>query len=137
MKKIVSGSCVLVLIGVLLASLFGGCVTSHKGIKTLIDMGKDANYHDGLVQSETQRYEKVRLAIQEGEISEGISAAEFVKEYGEPVIAMKKGGQTAYVYKHGESTWFSPKKIYLYFDEAMNLIDWKCDKSLCKRQQAA
>ena len=115
---------------VLFLPLMAGC-SSTKGIKTLADMGKDADYHDQMVRSETQRLENVRSAIEQGELWTGMTAAELVDQCGEPVIAMEEGRETVYVYKDGESTWFTPKKIYVHFDESMRLTSWKCDSSLC------
>jgi hypothetical protein len=110
--------------------VFAGCARVS-GISTLSAMGADADYHEERVRTETERFESVRHAILENRIARGMTSAAFVREYGEPVIAMEEGGRTVYLYKPGNVSWFSSEKIYIYFDSAMILDEWNCGETAC------
>ena len=76
---------------------------------------------------ETKAFERVKAAVQSGEIAKGESKEEIIKRYGEPVVntAEFKTDRDKWIYKPARSSFFSGAKVYLYFGKDDKLDEIK------------
>ena len=129
MKKITA----IVLLTVMVSS---GLVFGEEKIKyekvpgateALIKVGKSQAEMMKVAGEETKSYEKIRNAIHNGRLEKEETAQDIVKRYGEPVVIIpaRKGNLERWVYKPAEVTFFSGQKIYLFFNENMQLVSWQ------------
>ncbi|RKY27647.1 MAG: hypothetical protein DRP61_03705 [Candidatus Omnitrophota bacterium] len=111
-------------LGVILLISFTGCV-SLSSLKPLIELGKSDKLKEKTLKEETENFLKIKEAIEKGELKKGLSKEEFLKDYPPPVVVIPEGNLERWVYKRGESSWFSSDKIYLFFDSEYILEDWQ------------
>jgi len=109
--------------GILLIS-FTGCV-SLSSLKPLIELGKSCKLKEKALKKETENFLRIKEAIERGELKKGLSKKEFLKDYPIPVVVIPEDNQERWVYKRGESSWFSSDKIYLFFNSEHILQDWQ------------
>ncbi len=76
------------------------------------------------MNDETKRYNKIKKAIESGNISEGDNGSGIKKRYGAPTIILQENDSDAvrWVYKPGTEAYFDGHKIYLFFDANDKLI---------------
>jgi len=95
------------------------------GLKSLMAYGKSQGDMAEELKEETEKYRKVKIAIERGELKKGESAKRMADEYGEPVIVLDEGGASKWVYKPATDTFFDGAKIYLTFDGKDELAGWE------------
>jgi len=115
----------IILIGILF--FLGGCV-SLSSLKTLIELGKSDKIKQKALEEETKSFLKLKEAIEEGLLKEGLSKKEVLKLYGEPVITLSRDEIEKWVYKKGQESWFGGEKIYLFFGKDSKLRGWEYSK---------
>ena len=78
-------------------------------------------------KKETKAFERVRAAIDRGDIKNGITKKEFKSQYGEPVVNTVDSdtGREKWIYKPAKSSFFAGIKAYLYFDKNNKLDEIK------------
>jgi hypothetical protein len=78
-------------------------------------------------QEETRTFERVKSAIDSGEIKKGQSKKEIKDRYGESVVNTieSETGREKWIYKPAKSSFFEGIRIYLYFDKNNNLDEIK------------
>ena len=76
---------------------------------------------------ETKAYERVKAAIDGGEIKKGQTKKEIKNRYGEPVVntVESETGRDKWIYKPAKSSFFEGARIYLYFDKENKLNEIK------------
>ena len=76
---------------------------------------------------ETRAFERVKAAIDRGDIKKGITKKEFESRYGGPVVNTvdSNTGREKWIYKPAKSSFFSGIKAYLYFDRDNKLDEIK------------
>ncbi len=109
----------LLLVIVLLGS---GCGSTAKDIGLLREMAKDEKEKENVLKQETEAYEKIREALDEGRVEPGWSEEQVRDAFGDPVIVNQENGMTRYAYKPGNASWFEDRKVYLYFDSGGTLV---------------
>lgn len=95
------------------------------GLNSLIAYGKSQGDMVQELKKETEKYRKVKAAIERKELKKGESAERMTAEYGEPVIVLDEGDSSKWVYKPDTSTFFDGTKIYLTFDGKDELTGWE------------
>ena len=100
---------------------------AHADLKTLINIGKSQERMAKALKEETKNYNKVKEAILEEELEEGISSEKIKKKCGEPIIDIFDNKRNVYkwLYMPETSTHFEGEKIYLYVDEEGVLVGWQ------------
>ena len=116
----------IILIGISLCLMGCGGGGTLSGINTLQSLGKNMAAQEKAVQKETNRYEKLKKAILEGELKKGMPARKLIKRFGEPSVVLSEPNRKKYVYKPGDGSWFSGEKIYLYIDTQNTLVQGEC-----------
>ena len=107
-------------------------VKSKTGISSLMTLSKDRGSMIKELNEETENYDKVKGAFDDGRFKKGQSVDEIKKKYGDPVVEMTEqdGVTVRWVYKPSEAVFFTGPKISLFFDAEGNLIEWELyDKS--------
>ena len=109
----------------LLILLPGTCV--YADLKTLMEIGKSQTAIAKALKKETKNYNKVKKAIIQGELEEGMEARKIRKKYGEPVIDIydKKKDANKWLYMPATSTHFKGEKLYLFVDKEGKLVGWQ------------
>ena len=76
---------------------------------------------------ETKAFERVKAAIDDGEIKKGQTKKEIKNRYGEPVVntVESETGREKWIYKPAKSSFFEGVRIYLYFDKENKLDEIK------------
>ena len=93
------------------------------GIGTLMQVGKSMDEIQRVYDEETATYNKVKEAIDKGEISKGV-AQDSVTKYGEPaaIVAESIRNRQIWVYRPGTTDLLNKPKIRLFFGEN-NVLD--------------
>lgn len=96
------------------------------GLGQLMDIAKAQADAQKTYAQETKAFERVKDAIDRGDIKKGQSKEEISSRYGDPVVAISEygTGREKWIYKPAKSSCFSGVKIYLYFgkDDKLNEI---------------
>lgn len=95
-------------------------------LSRLIELNKNEKYKAKVIRQETINFKRVKRYINKGRIEKGISKALAVSKFGEPVLAFPEAEGQKWIYKAGNTDWFSGAKIYLLFDQDDTLINWEC-----------
>ena len=116
---------VSIMVVALIILLPGTCV--YAGLKTLMEVGKSQAAIAKALKKETKNYNKVKKAIIQGELEEGMEARKIRKKYGEPVIDIydKKKDANKWLYMPATSTHFEGEKLYLFVDKEGKLVGWQ------------
>ena len=88
------------------------------GIGALQEVGRSMADINAALESQTKVFNRVKSAVDRGEIGKGMPKEEINRKYGEPVIANDDSatGRDKWVYMPASSTFFKGIRIYLYFD---------------------
>lgn len=108
------------LIGIIFLSGCGGA------LGTLMELGGNEALKRKAVQEETHNFQVLKSAIIKNKIEKGISAAQALKKFGNPVLLYPQGEGQRWVYKAADNDWFKGEKIYLFFDKNESLTGWEC-----------
>ncbi|OGW78233.1 MAG: hypothetical protein A2Z83_00725 [Omnitrophica bacterium GWA2_52_8] len=100
----------------------------------LASVSSDAEDQDKILNQETRQFEKLRESIVDGKIVSGQTMQKVLDIAGEPVLVMNDGDELKWVYKPGNTGWFSTSKIYFWFDPEQGLVRWECLKVDCARK---
>ena len=94
-----------------------------EGLGTLIEVGRSMADINTAMEKETKSFNRVKSAVDDGDIKKGMSKEDIRRRYGEPVIANNDSAtrREKWVYKPASSTFFKGIRIYLYFDDKGNL----------------
>lgn len=78
-------------------------------------------------KEETRAFERVKEAIDNGDIKKGQAKEEIRKRYGEPVVNTRETEtrRDKWIYKPAKSSFFLGIKAYLYFDKNDKLDEIK------------
>jgi len=89
-----------------------------EGLDTLIAIGKSQAEMQKALDEETKAFERVKRAVETGDISKGQGKAGIRDKYGEPVVATQDSttGKEKWVYLPATSSFFKGAKMYLFFD---------------------
>lgn len=98
-----------------LAFLFCSMVFAE-GLDTLIEVGRDQAGISEALKLETENFEKVKRAVENGSIKIGDTKEAIRDKYGDPVVETTRDGKDAWVYKSADASFFEGVKIYLFFD---------------------
>ncbi|MFH1578155.1 MAG: hypothetical protein ABIC18_03685 [Candidatus Omnitrophota bacterium] len=106
-----------------------GCINPNSNTRSLIllsQLAKDAKCKQMILKQETESFQKAKTYLTENKIRKGFSVESAVKEFGNPVLIVQGEKEIRWVYKPSDVNWIGGEKIYLFFDQANSLIDWKC-----------
>lgn len=100
---------------------------AYADLKTLIELGKSQTAIAKALKEETKNYNKIKKAIIQEELEEGIEAEKIRKKYGEPIIDIfdKKKNAYKWLYMPATSTHFEGEKLYLFVDKEDKLVGWQ------------
>ncbi len=101
--------------------------TCSAGLGELRDVACAQADAQNTYKEETRAFERVKAAIDKGDIKKGINKKDFKSRYGEPVVNMVDSdtGRRKWIYKPAKSSFFSGIKAYLYFDKDNKLDEIK------------
>lgn len=101
--------------------------TSFAGIGQLSAIAASQADAQKEYQEETKAFERVKAAIDKGEIRKGQAKEEIKKLYGEPVVNTRESEtrRDKWIYKPAQSSFFEGIKVYLYFDKNDRLDEIK------------
>lgn len=88
------------------------------GLGTLMQVGKSMDEIERTYGNETEAYNRIKKAIDKGEIRKGLTQAALLK-YGEPVVVVTEaiGKRQIWVYRPGTTDLLKKPKIRLFFDD--------------------
>ena len=94
------------------------------GLDALVEIGKSQTEMQKILDLETNTFERVKSAVERGEISKGRTKTAIKDKYGEPVVITQDAAdrREKWVYKPATSSFFKGVKICLFFD-ANGLLD--------------
>ena len=97
------------------------------GLGELMDIARAQADAQRTYADETKTFERVKAAIDDGEIKKGQTKKEIGNRYGEPVVntAESETGREKWIYKPAKSSFFEGIRIYLYFDKENKLDEIK------------
>ncbi|MBU1656663.1 MAG: hypothetical protein KJ995_03065 [Candidatus Omnitrophica bacterium] len=97
------------------------------GLKTIMELDRSNRAMLDGVKGETVNFDRVRKAVEYGNLNIGASSDKVIEEVGHPVITVydEQTDTVQWVYKPGTSSFFEKYKIYLIFDLDGILIGWK------------
>ena len=103
------------------------CNTCYAGLGELMDIASAQKDAQRTYADETRAFERVKAAIDRGDIKKGVTKKEFKDRYGEPVVNIvdSNTGREKWIYKPAKSSFFSGIKAYLYFDRDNKLDEIK------------
>jgi len=112
---------------VLISAMLTACTDSFAGLKKLIELGRNQAEIAKALNEETKNFNRVKEAIEDEELEEGMEGARIKKRYGEPIIDIfdKKRNVYKWLYMPKTSTHFEGEKIYLYVDKDGLLAGWQ------------
>ena len=115
-----------------IVSQLAGCAVSNiEELSTLKAMGSEDKEKEKVLSREDKNFQKLQTAIREQKIKTGLSTAETVREWGEPVVTSREGNEERWVYKSKAGDWFKGEKIYLFFTADHSLKEWECLPTAC------
>ena len=90
-----------------------------EGLDTLIKVGRSMADISSAYDGETKSFNRVKSAVDDGDIKKGMAKEDIRRRYGDPVIANNDSvtNSEKWVYKPAGSTFFKGIRIYLYFDD--------------------
>ena len=92
------------------------------GLDALIEISQDQKKMEKVLRAETKSYKKVKRAVASDSIKIGDQASLISDKYGDPVVMLKEEDLTEkWIYKDGNSDFFSQEQIWLVFGEDGNL----------------
>ena len=100
---------------------------AYAGLRTLMEVGKSQAEIAKALKQETKNYNRVKKAIEDGKLEEGMSGEKIKKKYGEPIIDLydEKRDAFKWLYMPATSTHFEGEKLYLFVDKEGVLVGWK------------
>lgn len=101
------------------ALILANCAAaSAEGLDSLIEVGKSMADINAAMAEETKSFDRVKAAVESGDIKKGTPKDEIKKQYGEPVISNEDSAtkREKWAYMPATSTFFKGIRIYLYFD---------------------
>ena len=101
--------------------------TCYAGLGELREIAAAQADSQRFYADETKAFERVKAAIDRGDIKKGVTKKEFKDRYGEPVVNIvdSNTGREKWIYKPAKSSFFSGIKAYLYFDRDDKLDEIK------------
>ncbi|MDD3374555.1 MAG: hypothetical protein PHY73_02390 [Candidatus Omnitrophica bacterium] len=113
----------------LFSFLFSGCGIFHvQEIMRIKAVSANMDEQQKYVDAKNEEFEKLLKIVKEGKISNYKTQKDFVKEFGDPVFSKQLSKQEEYsevwLYRYCDKM-FGSEKVYLYFDDAGNLIKWE------------
>ena len=119
-----------ILLTILISSicLIGCSKNSHfKRLMTLKGIADEQKSIGQFVQEQDKRFDELAQVVQSGDIQQYKGHDDIQEDFGKPVFqreVMRKGmKQNMWVYRYA-TKYFNANKVYLYFDESNNLVDW-------------
>jgi hypothetical protein len=108
-----------------------GCafISNYKDLSVLSEIGKDQYELD----REARRQEKLSAVLRKdllaGKLHRGVSQAQVIESYGEPVLIKNNGSNSSgQVFLYRKPTdYFSKERVYLYFNNHDKLINWEVE----------
>jgi len=103
---------------VILFAMFSSTADAD-GLRSLIEVGKSQKEIGSILEQETETFEGVKKAVDNGSLKIGVSKEYVAKEYGDPVVKVpeSKDETERWVYKPSSASYFEGTKIYLIFDK--------------------
>ena len=97
------------------------------GIGGLMSIARAQKDAQNTYEKETRTFERVKAAIDKGEIKKGQAKKEITSRYGEPVVNTVESEtlRDKWIYKPAKSSYFEGIKVYLYFDRDNKLDEIK------------
>ena len=114
----------------LMVSWFGcaGPIKSER-LDTLLELKSEQGALDDTLAEETKNFDRLRNALEKKEIQKGDSKEAVRLKAGEPVVIYREKRRIKWVYKE---IGFKGPKIYLFFNPAGKLSDYKCLRTDCE-----
>lgn len=115
-----------VLSTLILFTMFG-CNTCYAGLGELRAIAAAQADAQRAYADETKAFNRIKEAIDRGEIKKGQSKEDIKSRYGDPVVNIPEcgTGREKWIYKPAKSSFFAGVKAYLYFDKSNNLDEIK------------
>jgi len=104
-----------------------GCFFLPESLKTLKSVGDSQDEIEVYLAKQIQLFNKLLIDLKNKDLKLGISEANFIYIYGEPVLSKKltqPPGGIKLLYRH-PTEYFKSDRVYLYFDQKDNLIRWE------------
>ena len=100
-----------------------------EGLGTLMDIAQSQDLIKRQYEQETRAFEKVKNAIERGDIKKGQAKDYILSKYGRPVVAVKDldGKREDLIYKPASSSFFDGVRATLIFTEEGVLDDTRIE----------
>jgi len=105
----------------LLLVFISGC---GEGVNALIKISKEQESQQRFVADQRNKFKLLLIDIEGGHLERGISRQQVIRRYGEPVIEQVEDMVTACLYRD-PLDFFAPQKVYLYFGQDDNLVNFE------------
>ena len=101
--------------------------TYASNIGELMDIARAQKDAQAAYAQETRSFERVKTAIDKGDIKKGQSKKDIESRYGEPVVSVPVygTGREKWIYKPAKSSFFEGIKACIYFDKDNNIDEIK------------
>ena len=104
-----------------------GCVLFNSELHTLRQAAASQKQLKGYVHKQDELFAKLLIEVKDNKLSLGLSREEFIKEYGDPVLAENTSLHSAsqvLLYRYA-AKYFTSDKVYAYFDSQDKLVYWE------------
>lgn len=106
-----------------------GCVLVQKGpqLRTLRELEDSQRRMELYIQKKEANLKRLLEDIEENRLQPGLSYGDFISSYGRPVLEKSFDRQdlTKELLYRRPTQYFNTKKVYLYFDQNLNLSHWQ------------
>jgi len=115
---------------VVFSIVISGCskLTHLQQLLTIDAYSKNKDVQAAVVEAQNEKFVKLLEVVENNVIGEYPDQESFLLEFGEPIFAKKmqyKGQQVdKWMYRYADRLTNS-EKVYLYFSQSGNLVDWK------------
>lgn len=97
------------------------------GLGQLMGIARAQKDAQATYAKETRTFDRVKAAVDKGEIKKAQTKKEIASRYGEPVVNITESGtgRDKWIYKPAKSSFFEGVRVYLYFDKDDKLDEIK------------
>ncbi len=114
-------------------TLLQGCALFTKApqLLTLKRLGDSQKQMELGVEAKKKNLAKLINDIEADKLAKGLPFKKFISRYGEPVLEKEAGEGSLMkklLYRH-PLEYFNTDKVYIYFDQRLELVAWKYEKA--------
>ena len=119
----------LLIVSFIIAFFASGCVILSKaeGLMRLKHYSDGQAQIERYVNKQADLFDKLVSDLEEGKLEVGISQKQFIRNYGDPVLAnpvRNSSGEEVLLYRY-PLKYFNTDRVYAYFDSSQALIRWE------------